>query len=144
MNINSNDRKIVNINKIQEIVNQIDPRHTLDPEVEEILLEIADEFMDSVTGFACALAKHRQSDQLEVKDLQLHLQKNWGLKIPGFMQEDETLGASEATQPKRQMSEEHKKRINLVKRAEYTFHKKAKKKLEENNVVQTVSQEEKK
>jgi transcription initiation factor TFIID subunit 12 len=129
MNINSNDRKIVNITKIQEIVNQIDPRHTLDPEVEEILLEIADEFMDSVTGFACALAKHRQSDQLEVKDLQLHLQKNWGMKIPGYMIDEEPSNYNEL-QPasaKRQMTEEHKKRVNWVKRAEYSFQKKTKK-----------------
>ena len=41
--------------------------------------------MESVTTFGCSLAKHRKSDTLEVKDLQIPLDRHWNIQLPGII-----------------------------------------------------------
>ncbi|KAI9621978.1 hypothetical protein H4Q26_015416 [Puccinia striiformis f. sp. tritici PST-130] len=80
--------RIISKRKIQELVESIDPSERLETEVEDLLLELADEFIDSVTRFSCQLAKHRKSDRLETKDIQLHLERSWNIRIPGFSNDE--------------------------------------------------------
>ncbi|XP_071698384.1 transcription initiation factor TFIID subunit 12-like [Rutidosis leptorrhynchoides] len=103
--------RIISKRSIQEIVAQIDPTERLDPEVEDILIDVADEFVESVTTFACSLAKHRKSNTLESKDILLHLEKNWNMSLPGF-------GGDEIKCYKKPFGNDvHRERLAAIKRS---------------------------
>jgi len=79
--------RVLSKRKLSELVNSVvgdEKEAMIDGDVEELLLDLADEFVTSVTSFASRLAKHRKSDTLEVKDIQLHLERNWNIRIPGY------------------------------------------------------------
>ncbi|KAG4162664.1 hypothetical protein ERO13_D01G128132v2 [Gossypium hirsutum] len=103
--------RILSKRSIHDIVNQIDPSEKLDPEVEDILVDIAEDFVDSITTFGCSLAKHRKSDTLEAKDILLHLERNWNLTLPGFS------GDEIKTYKKPITNEVHKERLAVIKKS---------------------------
>jgi len=70
---------------IRDLVYSVDPNARLEVEAENILLDVASEFLESVTNFSSRLARHRASDTLDVKDLQLHLDRQHNIRIPGFV-----------------------------------------------------------
>ncbi|XP_036253159.1 transcription initiation factor TFIID subunit 12 isoform X2 [Molothrus ater] len=82
----------------------------LSPESNQMLLQIADDFIESVVTAACQLARHRKSNTLEVKDVQLHLERQWNMWIPGF--------GSEEIRPYKKActTEAHKQRMALIRK----------------------------
>ncbi|KAF8545501.1 transcription initiation factor TFIID subunit A-domain-containing protein [Trichophaea hybrida] len=70
--------------KLEELVKQIDPDEKLDPDVEESILELVDEFIDTIATTACKMARLRGSDTLDIKDIQIILERNWNIRIPGY------------------------------------------------------------
>lgn len=96
--------------RIQDLVQEIDNSQKIDDDVQEVLVDIANDFIERVVGSACQLAKHRGSETLEAKDVQLHLERNWNLRVPGFGR-DEIRPAKVARQ-----SEAAKKAMSAVQR----------------------------
>lgn len=91
--ISDNGGRVLTKRKLTELVNTIgadegDGRTTIDGDVEELLLDLADEFVSSVTSFACRLAKHRKTDSVDVRDVQLHLERNWNIRVPGYAMDE--------------------------------------------------------
>ncbi|XP_065154519.1 transcription initiation factor TFIID subunit 12 [Paramisgurnus dabryanus] len=102
--------QVLSKKKLQDLVREIDPNEQLDEDVEEMLLQIADDFIESVVTAACQLARHRKSNTLEVKDVQLHLERQWNMWIPGF-------GSDEIRPYKKACTTEaHKQRMALIRK----------------------------
>ncbi|CAB1413133.1 unnamed protein product [Pleuronectes platessa] len=100
--------QVLSKKKLQDLVREIDPNEQLDEDVEEMLLQIADDFIESVVTAACQLARHRKSNTLEVKDVQLHLERQWNMWIPGY-------GSDEIRPFKKACTTEaHKQRMALI------------------------------
>lgn len=81
------ENRVLGKRKLRELVLSViglENEGMIDGDVEETLFDAADEFVTSVTSFACRLAKHRKSEKLESKDIQLHLERNWNIRIPGY------------------------------------------------------------
>lgn len=81
--------RVLNKRKLRELVRYVasdegDAEVTIDGDVEDLMLDLADEFVTSVTSFACRLAKHRKSDMLDMRDVQLNLERNWNIRLPGY------------------------------------------------------------
>mmetsp|Transcript_18054 Transcript_18054/g.19855 ORF Transcript_18054/g.19855 Transcript_18054/m.19855 type:complete len:137 (-) Transcript_18054:106-516(-) len=70
--------------RIADLVRSIDPNYGIEPDAEEQVLQLADDFLDKVTNQAIRLAQHRGSKTVEVRDLQIVLAKNFGIVVPGL------------------------------------------------------------
>lgn len=83
--------RLLSKRKLHDLVSSVvgpDNEPIIDGDVKEMLLDLADEFVSSVTDFACKIAKHRKCDVLEAKDIHLHLERNWNMHIAGYSSDE--------------------------------------------------------
>lgn len=83
--------RVLSKRKLDELVRQVtgstsssSEHPSLAPEVEESILHLADDFVDDLITSSCRLAKCRANQTLEVRDVQYVLERNYGIRIPGF------------------------------------------------------------
>ena len=70
--------------KIADLVKSIDPTLTIEPAAEEQVLLLVDDFIDKVVKQSMRLAGHRSSKTLDVSEIQLILDQQWGIRVPGL------------------------------------------------------------
>jgi len=106
----SSANQVLDRKRLQELVKEVDPNEQLDEDVEDLLLHIADDFIEQTITAACSLAKHRKATGVDVKDVQFVLERNWNMYIPGF-------GGDDLKQHKKSaMNESHKSRLALIRK----------------------------
>ncbi|KQJ92149.1 transcription initiation factor TFIID subunit 12 isoform X1 [Brachypodium distachyon] len=103
--------RLLSKRSIRELLAQIDPSESLDPEVEDVLIDIAEDFIESVGRFSCSLAKHRKSSTLEAKDVLLHAERSWNITLPGFTGDEIKL------YKKPHVNDIHRERLTLIKKS---------------------------
>ncbi|ATY66818.1 transcription initiation factor TFIID subunit 12 [Cordyceps militaris] len=81
--------------KLDELVRQVcgapgegSDQNLLTPEVEESVLNMADSFVDNVLHSACRNAKERGSKVLEIRDIQLVLERTYNIRVPGYSSDE--------------------------------------------------------
>lgn len=91
----SDSERVVNKKKLDELVRQVcggtaedQETNLLSAEVEESVLNLADSFVDNVLHTACRNAKERGSKVLEIRDIQLVLERSYNIRIPGFSSDE--------------------------------------------------------
>lgn len=85
--------RVLSRKKLDELVKQVTggghgDGPSLTPEVEESMLTVADTFVDQVLHAACKVSKERGSKQLEIRDIQLTLERGYNIRIPGYASDE--------------------------------------------------------
>jgi transcription initiation factor TFIID subunit 12 len=63
---------------ISDLLHKIDPSASIDPLAEELVLDIADDFIDSVVSLAAESARIRGSQTLQADDINYVIQRKFG------------------------------------------------------------------
>ncbi|KAG6054662.1 hypothetical protein E4U17_003615 [Claviceps sp. LM77 group G4] len=81
--------------KLDELVRQVcggtgdsQDGNVLTPDVEESVLSMADSFVDNVLHASCRNAKERGSKVLEIRDIQLVLERTYNIRVPGYSSDE--------------------------------------------------------
>ncbi len=70
---------------LHDLLRSVEPKYCFHPAVEELLLEMASQFVEDVVEFSGKVAKHRRSTVVDAKDLQFCLAKNYGISLAGAL-----------------------------------------------------------
>jgi transcription initiation factor TFIID subunit 12 len=73
---------------LEKMIKECAPGETFDEDVKTALLQLADDFVEEVAMQSHKLAKLRNADVIDVKDVALHLEREWDIVVPGTSGEE--------------------------------------------------------
>ena len=108
--------------RLDELLKEVDPHFQLEKDAEGLVLGMARDFIERVTKPAAMLAKHRKGKALELKDVQLVLEKHWGIDIPREGQIKRTYKVSAAGSTLSEPNQAHPLLLRLISQARRRAH----------------------
>ncbi|KAI9892609.1 MAG: hypothetical protein M1814_001302 [Vezdaea aestivalis] len=93
-NLGNESERVLSKKKLQELIRQVCGQsdgiggEAFSAEVEEAMYEAADDFVDDVINKACQAAKTRGSSTLELRDVQMILERTYNMRIPGYTSDE--------------------------------------------------------
>ena len=97
---------------IPDLLHKIDPSLNIDPLAEELLLDIADDFIDTLVLRSAECAKKRESKEMQDIDVSFVLKELFG---DSLMEESESMQQVEATP-----SESYTKKLEAINQARHS------------------------
>ena len=85
---NGDDAHAVSREMLEKMIKECAPGETFDEDVKTALLQLADDFVEEVAMQSHKLAKLRNADVIDVKDVALHLEREWDIVVPGTSGEE--------------------------------------------------------
>jgi transcription initiation factor TFIID subunit 12 len=108
------DTSVLKQGTISEVLKDLTQHESLDDNVEKLLIEMSNEFINNTLNYACQLVKMRKTNQLEPKDIAFSLDKNYDIK-----NDDDKLSEYyqklKATEIKNLSTADHKRRMELTR-----------------------------
>ncbi|KAL2913321.1 Transcription initiation factor TFIID subunit 12 [Polyrhizophydium stewartii] len=74
------EQPLLSKESLRKLMRQVDSEQKLDVDVEDLLIDVASDFVQKVTQACSRLAKHRHATVIEARDAQLHLDRNYDLR----------------------------------------------------------------
>jgi histone H3/H4 len=85
---NGRDSHAISRATLESLLKECAPGEVFEDDVKTALLQLADDFVEEVALNSNRLAKLRNADCIDVKDVALHLEREWDIVVPGSAGDD--------------------------------------------------------
>ena len=106
-------QSILSPTAIPQLCKELTSTEVIEDDVEKYLSEMAGNFMNIAFESACTLAKHRNSDKVEIEDFASAINDNFGIYEPSSFTTN--INQMNINSIKNTSTSDHKKRLELTK-----------------------------